>query len=83
MLKMPFPMPPQKLRGCDIDVDHSLLLGNGKSGKVRQWSHSVCTILALTCQSHASIWRTHTTAILYPLLEAQIAGFGQALFAVS
>lgn len=39
--------------------------------------------LASTCQALASIWRTHTAAILYPLLERRMAGFGQALFAVS
>jgi hypothetical protein len=39
--------------------------------------------LASTCQSLASIWRTHTAAILYPLLAPQIGGFGQALLAVS
>ncbi len=39
--------------------------------------------LASTCQALASIWRTHTAAILYPLLEGGMAGFGQALLAVS
>ena len=38
--------------------------------------------LASTCQLLASIWRTHTTAILYRLIEAQTPGFNQALIAV-
>ena len=39
--------------------------------------------LASACRSLASIWRTHAAAILCPLLEAQTAGFSQALLAVS
>lgn len=39
--------------------------------------------LASTCQFLASVWRAHAAAILYPLLEANTPGFGQALLAVS
>ncbi|KAK3900405.1 hypothetical protein C8A05DRAFT_45742 [Staphylotrichum tortipilum] len=38
--------------------------------------------LASTCQFLASIWRTHTSAILCPLIETKTPGFNQALIAV-
>ncbi len=39
--------------------------------------------LASTCTFLASVWRTHTAAVLCPLLKATTPGFNQALLAVS
>jgi len=39
--------------------------------------------LASTCKYLAAVWHTHAASVLLPLLEAKIAGFKQALLAVS
>lgn len=39
--------------------------------------------LASTCRVVASIWRLHSSSIIWPLAKAEIPGFSQALMAVS